>query len=177
VVTNTANIQKSSGVETISSESGKSEIFHFNTIENSNWLQFKYAIKMKVPVEDLNNIRLLNYIDEWYATRYKYGGESKDGIDCSAFTSGLLEEVFGLEVPRTCREQFQHTERIKKDELHEGDLVFFNIHRGISHVGVYLTNNKFVHASTSSGVMISDLGEAYFARRYAGAGRVETATP
>lgn len=176
-VSHSTNIQKSSGTETIAFDSGKSEIYQFNSIENSNWLQFKYAIMLKVPVEVLTNTQLLHYVDEWYATRYRYGGENKDGVDCSAFTSGLLEEVFGLEVPRTCREQYRYTERVAKTELREGDLVFFKIHRGISHVGVYLTNNKFVHASTSSGVMISDLEEAYFARRYAGAGRVEPTTP
>jgi lipoprotein Spr len=58
-------------------------------------------------------------------------------------------------------------------ELREGDLVFFNTRKGISHVGVYLFNNKFVHASLSSGVMISDLGDSYFVKRYKGAGRVK----
>ena len=146
-------------------------MYILKSIENSNFLQFKYAIMMKVAVEELTNLRLLQYIDEWYATRYKYGGSSKRGIDCSAFTSGLLHEVFGTSVPRTCREQYHATERITKAALQEGDLVFFSIKKGISHVGVYLKNNKFVHASSSHGVMISDLQESYFARRFIGAGR------
>ena len=146
-------------------------LYILNSIENSTFLQFKYAIMMKVAVEELTNLRLLQYIDDWYATRYRYGGSSKKGIDCSAFTAGLLSEVFGTSVPRTCREQYHATERITKTALQEGDLVFFSIKKGISHVGVYLKNNKFVHASSSHGVMISDMQESYFARRFVGAGR------
>jgi hypothetical protein len=147
-------------------------LYILNNIENSNWLQFKYSIIMQVAVEELQNIRLLTFIDDWYSTRYRYGGSSKRGIDCSAFTAGLLSEVFNVSLPRTCREQYHATERIRRTELQEGDLVFFNIRKGISHVGVYLRNNKFVHASSSSGVMISDLHESYFGKRFAGAGRV-----
>jgi len=146
-------------------------LYIIKNIENSSFLQFKYAIMMKVAVEELTNLQLLHFIDDWYATRYKYGGSTKKGIDCSAFTASLLTEVFNMSVPRTCREQYHATERILKTELQEGDLVFFNIRKGISHVGVYLRNNKFVHASSSHGVMISDLEESYFARRFAGAGR------
>lgn len=112
-------------------------------------------------------------MEEWYGTRYKYGGSTKKGIDCSAFTLGLAAAVFGISIPRTAREQYEITERIEKYELHEGDLVFFNTRGGISHVGVYIINNKFVHASVSSGVMISDLDDAYFTKRFVGAGRIK----
>jgi cell wall-associated NlpC family hydrolase len=79
----------------------------------------------------------------------------------------------GLSISRTCREQYADTRRIKKSQLQEGDLVFFKTRgKSISHVGIYLRNNKFIHASTSSGVMISDLNEDYFDARYAGAGRI-----
>jgi lipoprotein Spr len=141
-------------------------------IESSAWLQFKYSIALDVPVEALNNTGLLGYIDEWFGVPYRYGGSTKDGIDCSAFTAGLMAGVFGLAIPRTAREQYQNSNRVEKEYLREGDLVFFNTTGGISHVGIYLANNRFVHASTSSGVMISDLGEDYFYRRYQGAGRV-----
>ena len=122
-------------------------------------------------VETLGNMHLLAYLDEWCGTRYRYGGNSKQGIDCSAFSEGLLASVYQLAVPRTVREQYQQSQRIDLYDLQEGDLVFFNTRGPLSHVGVYLMNNKFVHASTSGGVMVSDLNETYFLKRYAGAGR------
>ena len=141
-------------------------------IEDINLLHFKYAILLDVTVEALNNLPLLQYIDDWYHTPYRYGGASKEGIDCSAFTAGIVTAVFGMAIPRTVREQYQATDRLNKEELTEGDLVFFNTTGSVSHVGVYLFNNKFVHASTTNGVMISDLNDAYFTRKYVGAGRI-----
>lgn len=141
-------------------------------IENSSWLQFKFALLTDVPVEALENINLLYYMQEWYGVPYHYGGSTKKGIDCSAFTLGLMAAVFNIMIPRTAREQFETTVRVERYELHEGDLVFFNTRGGISHVGIYVINNKFVHASASSGVMISDLDEDYYTKRYIGAGRV-----
>jgi hypothetical protein len=136
-------------------------------------LQFKYAILLDVPVEELMDHKLIEFLENWYGTRYRMGGRDKSGVDCSAFVQSFMSSMYGIAVPRTSQEQYQQSQRIKKDELKEGDLVFFKTQRrkGISHVGVYLRNNKFVHASTSSGVMISDLREEYFARRYAGCGR------
>lgn len=141
-------------------------------IETTNWLQFKFSLLMDVPVEALDNLSLLDYMNEWYGVSYRYGGSTKNGIDCSAFTAGIMTAVFGLPIPRTVREQYKSSERIDKDELNEGDLVFFNTRGGVSHVGVYLINNKFIHASTTNGVMISDLNDNYFFRKFVGARRI-----
>jgi lipoprotein Spr len=138
-------------------------------------MQFKYAILLNVPVEELNNQKLLQFMDEWYGIRYHYGGDSKDGIDCSAFVYLMMTNVYAVaNLPRVSKEQYQKSRRISREELREGDLVFFHTvgrRRTVTHVGVYLTNNRFIHAS-SSGVMISDLAEVYYAHRYIGAGRV-----
>lgn len=144
----------------------------FSAIESLNSLQFKYGVLLNVAVEQLTDLKLLQTIDEWYGTRYRYGGNTKAGIDCSGFSCALMIGAYGLTLPRTSREQYSASERIDKEDLQQGDLVFFNTSGGISHVGIYLNNNKFVHASTSSGVMISDLSEDYYARKYVGAGRV-----
>lgn len=135
-------------------------------------LNFKYAEQLDVPVELITNIALYQVIDEWWGTPYHLGGNSKDGIDCSGFTKMLEQTVFSLSLPRTSREQYMDCQRLSRPQLAEGDLVFFGTKKGITHVGVYLMNNKFVHASTSFGVMISDLGDAYWKRRFVGAGRV-----
>jgi lipoprotein Spr len=143
-------------------------------MENYTDLQFKYAILENAPVEEMRNIRLLQFLEEWYGTDYHYGGTSKDGIDCSAFVSLLMMNVYGISsLPRISSDQYLQTRRIARPELSEGDLVFFHTlgkQRKVTHVGVYLRNNKFVHASIS-GVMISDMGEGYYATHYIGAGR------
>lgn len=136
-------------------------------------LQTKYSIIMDVNVENLSNTALLQQIDDWWGTRYCHGGVNYSCIDCSAFTQMMLRDVYNVRIPRTAAEQFKLTRRIKENELKEGDLVFFKTtSSGISHVGLYLTNNKFVHASSTNGVIISDLKENYWSKHFSGAGRV-----
>ena len=141
-------------------------------IEALSTLRFKYAILLDAAVEDLSDAKLLEFMDEWYGTRYRLGGTDKSGIDCSAFVQLFVSSIYGTNISRTCREQYADTRRIKRSRLQEGDLVFFKIRgKTVSHVGIYLRNNKFIHASTSGGIMISDLNDDYFEKRYAGAGR------
>jgi len=120
------------------------------------------------------NTNLYQYIDEWYGVRYHLGGTNKNGIDCSAFVQQLYEHVFGTNLLRTAVEQFANTDFVKKaTELKEGDLVFFHIHsRHITHVGIYLANNFFIHASRSQGVTISNLNDSYWRKYYAGASKM-----
>ena len=80
--------------------------------------------------------------------------------------------VYGFAVPRTARQQYQASQHIKKNNLKEGDLVFFNTRGGVSHVGLYLDNDYFVHASSSEGVTISSLNDNYYAKRFICGGRV-----
>ncbi|HSN60257.1 MAG TPA: NlpC/P60 family protein [Ferruginibacter sp.] len=137
-------------------------------------LQFKYAQLMDVDIEDITNLTMFHFVEEWWNTRYRYGGSTKKGIDCSALTGILLGSVYGLALPRTAREQFAASEKIKRENLQEGDLVFFNTRGGVSHVGVYLANDYFVHASVSSGVTISNLNETYYSSKFIGSGRMTT---
>ncbi len=140
-------------------------------IEQLSALQYKYAMMLNVDVESLKNVSLLDFIDNWFGTRYRYGGTTKRGIDCSALSGALLLAVYGFNLPRTAREQYDATEHISRDELKEGDLVFFNTHGGVSHVGVYIKNDYFVQASTH-GVKISSLDDHYYAKRFICGGRV-----
>ena len=137
-------------------------------------LQSKYATLLQVMPEAIRNLSLYHFIDEWYGVRYRLGGNSKSGIDCSAFVQRAYEQVFGMNLLRTAFDQFGMSNLIwRKNECKEGDLVFFKTHGSkISHVGIFLLNNFFVHASSSQGIMISSLDEKYWQKNFACAGRL-----
>ena len=150
----------------------ESDIEESNSIvEKLTALQFKYAMLLNVNIESLKNLSLFGLIDNWFGTKYRMGGTSKTGIDCSAFTGTLLSAIYGLILPRTALQQYHITTHVNKNDLKEGDLVFFHIHKGVSHVGLYLANNYFVHASTSQGVTISSLDDSYYSKRFICGGR------
>jgi NlpC/P60 family protein len=140
-------------------------------IERASALQIKYALLMNTEVERIQNISLYQNIDDWYGTPYKLGGTSKNGVDCSAFVQTIFLSAFAVNLPRMAKDQYKVTRRISRTELKEGDLLFFNTRGGVSHVGIYLQNNKFVHASVS-GVMVSDMFEPYYVKHFISAGRV-----
>lgn len=144
------------------------------SVEAASPVQFKYSLLLNTEVESLPGKTLLNAVDEWYGVRYRVGGNTKSGVDCSGFTVAVYAAAYGIMLPRVSRDQYRISRKISTTELQEGDLVFFNTKgRGVSHVGVYLGNNKFIHASVSRGVMVSDLFESYYLQRFAGAGRID----
>ena len=147
------------------------------TLESFLPMQFKYAILMNATVEKLTNVSLYKTIDDWFGTRYRYGGTTRRGIDCSAFMQVICQFVFGWMLPRTAHEQYAIMEKVDRDDIQEGDFVFFHTRRGVSHVGMCLQNNKFVHASTSKGVMISDLDDNYWDSRILCFKRMTAASP
>jgi cell wall-associated NlpC family hydrolase len=108
-------------------------------------------------------------IAPWLGTPYKYGGSSKSGIDCSAFVGALYKEKLGKSLPRTSREQFAQGSSVGSPQV--GDLVFCkeSTNAQVSHVGLFVGNNNFVHASSSAGVTVSSLSDSYWKPRYAGA--------
>ncbi len=130
---------------------------------------------MGVAMSATSNMKLFHFVYDWIGTPYHFGGSSRKGIDCSAFTKELYSEVFNLDIRRSSRDIFSMVSPVGKDELKEGDLVFFKIHsRRISHVGVYLGNGRFAHAS-SRGVAISSLSDAYYSRYFYKGGRLLSA--
>lgn len=144
------------------------------TVESAQAWQFKYAQLLDIPVEKVTNMQLYGFIEDWYGTPYRLGGKNKDGIDCSAFSNTLLNNVFRASSAGTSAQLYAKSKKLSNNQMKEGDLVFFKINQSnVSHVGVYLTNDRFVHASTSNGVMISDLNETYWKKYYAGGGRME----
>ncbi len=143
-------------------------------IEAKTSIHFKYAQLLDTTVETIKNTALYQFIENWWKTNYQYGGATKEGIDCSSFSGILMSNVFGKQLPRSSQEQYLVTAHTDKEKLQEGDLVFFHTRRrkGVSHVGVYLMNGFFVHASTQEGVIISNLNETYYHKRFLSGGKL-----
>jgi cell wall-associated NlpC family hydrolase len=113
-----------------------------------------------------------NTIQKLIGIDYDYGGTSTSGFDCSGFT-GYVFKKLGLDLPRSSRDQFVIGKKVAREDLRAGDLVFFNTNgKSVSHVGIYVGNNKFAHSSTSKGVTITCLSDSYYVDRYLGARRV-----
>lgn len=120
---------------------------------------------------DLDNTALVKenlyaQYSEWKNTRYRIGGLSRNGIDCSGFVYLTFKSKLGVVLPRSTGFQAELGENIGKSQLRAGDLVFFKTGRTVRHVGVYLEDGRFLHASTSQGVMISGLDESYWKSAY-----------
>ena len=162
------------GLSSLESNSARIESENkVSSVESASRLQLKYSILLNTEVERLQNTALLEKMDEWYGTRYRLGGTTKKGVDCSAFVQSVFLGAYAVSLPRTAREQYKASRCISRTDIQEGDLLFFNTTGGVSHVGIYLQNNKFIHASASQGVTISDLFDPYYLKRFIGAGRVD----
>ncbi|WP_255501667.1 C40 family peptidase [Olivibacter sp. SDN3] len=132
-----------------------------------------YAMFMGVKTSDLKNERLYLLINEWMGTPHLYGGSSKRGIDCSAFAVMVMSQAYGKSIPRSSSEQASAVKRKYERQLQEGDLLFFRFGSSkINHVGIYLHNNKFAHVSTSKGVIVSDLKDAWYYKGFKRCGTV-----
>ena len=129
---------------------------------------------LQIPQADAPENKSLRGISERYlGVNYVYGGSSATGLDCSGFTSVVFKE-FGITLPRVSRQQFAVGTPVERTDLREGDLVFFDTTgSGVSHVGIYLDSDEFIHAASNPGrVLKSKLTEKYYAARYLGARRV-----
>lgn len=116
---------------------------------------------------------LLNEASQWLGTPYKYGGESKSGVDCSGFVMQVYLSSLAIKLPRNSKEQSDYCTPTKKTELVPGDLLFFGSGKSISHVGIFIGDTRMIHASSSKGVIISDINEEYYLRNFKGSGKVE----
>jgi len=143
-----------------------------STKTSTSSIQQKYATKLQVKPSQVRNAQLYSFVNSWEGTPYRYGGMSKSGADCSGFSNVLYKEVYRKQLPRTTKDIYSSCRKVGKGELREGDLVFFDIQgKKKSHMGVYLQNNRFVHASSSKGVVISDLNNPYYKKYFSGGGR------
>lgn len=112
-----------------------------------------------------------NVLMPWLGTPYLSGGSTKNGVDCSGFTGSVYMEKERMYLPRTAAEQMNHGQSVDRNKLIVGDLVFFKERGRINHVGIFVGNENFIHASSSRGVMISPLFDGHWKSLYAGARR------
>ncbi len=145
-----------------------------STPMSSGSLTERYASLLNVKEKELNNEKLYRFIDNWMGVPYRSGGMDKKGVDCSGFTSILEMEIYKRTIPRIAKSMAEIVKRKYEEDLKEGDLVFFDFQgQKFSHVGVYLHNNKFVHASTSKGVIISDLKDPWYYTYFSRGGSIK----
>lgn len=117
-----------------------------------------------INYDDLD--KLYPYHNKWHQTPYKYGGFGSDGIDCSAFVQRAYFDLFHLKIPRTTKEQARAGRKVSRSDISTSDLVFFKTGYNSRHVGIYLQHGDFIHASSSHGVIISNLNDPYWKKRY-----------
>lgn len=125
-----------------------------------------------------DNIYLYNAGAHWLGVPHRMGGMNKRGVDCSGLVTILYKDIYGLKLSRSSADMLKRDcRKVSRGKLREGDLVFFRTGRGKrnvpNHVGIYLKNNRFIHVSTSRGVMISQLDEPYYMRTWVSGGRVK----
>lgn len=142
------------------------------------WLLPIFTAFMIFAGTDLNHTEassitdLTNTASRYIGTPYVYGGTSTSGFDCSGYTQRVYKDL-GYSLNRTSSSQYQQGSAVSKSNLQPGDLVFYNTSgSGVSHVGIYIGDGKFIHSATSSGVSVSRLSESYWASRYVGAKRI-----
>lgn len=131
-------------------------------------LKTSKVVQMSPVDQDAMINRLEQHRKSWAGTRYVLGGTTKRGVDCSGFTQVTYQELFGKSLPRMTVDQAKVGKKIARDQLKTGDLVFFNTGRGPNgkHVGIYVKNGEFLHASTKKGVIYSNLNNPYWNKAF-----------
>ncbi len=137
---------------------------------------YYYSGLLGYNIDSIGNSKLYKGISEWLGVKYCYSGDSKDGIDCSGFATTIYHDAYDKMLEGSAADIYKTVTPVKKSQLKEGDLVFFKIRRKrISHVGVYLSHNRFVHASVHDGVVVSNMNEPYYKKYFFKGGRVKEA--
>ena len=130
------------------------------------------SVRLGMDIELTDNHKLYVNAAEWIGTPYRAGGDSRHGTDCSGLVSQLYKKTYRMRLSRSTDGQLKESNKIARRNLREGDLVFFTSKK-VAHVGIYLKDGKFIHASTSQGVIVSSLKEKYYTQHWLCGGRVK----
>ncbi|MCD8262517.1 MAG: NlpC/P60 family protein [Bacteroides sp.] len=133
------------------------------------------SVRLGIDIDRKDNHALYIEASQWIGTPYRSGGTTKNGVDCSGLTRELYRSVYRKELPCSTTEQRKKAQKVSRHKLKEGDLVFFSSTRSgkqVAHVGIYLKKNNFIHASTSKGVIVSNLNETYYRKHWLSGGKI-----
>ncbi|SNY75289.1 NlpC/P60 family protein [Enterobacter sp. CC120223-11] len=157
----------------LAATAGAGHAFAFNLPSNITTLK-NTSLTERVSQPQSENIKskIMAQYSQWKGTRYHFGGSSQRGIDCSALVQAIFHGSMQLNLPRTTGEQIHNGVHISQNALKPGDLVFFKTSRTTRHVGVYVGNNEFIHASKIKGVTVSSLANNYWQAHYETARRI-----
>ena len=150
----------------LSSTKNKSE-------KSSSKIINQYADLMAVSPKSIKNKKLYEFIEDWKGTKYEFGGLNKRGIDCSGLVFLAYRDVYGKQIPRNTSQQLEIIKRKYEGQLKEGDLVFFDYdNKKFSHVGIYLQNGYYFHASSRKGVMVAKLKDPFTYKYFSRGGSI-----
>ncbi len=146
-----------------------------NNTENKSFYE-DYSQKLGIELTGKEDKKLIKEVYEWIGTPYLWGGTTKGkGVDCSGMVMQIYLTVYNIKLERNALHMMNDVDIINKKDLKTGDLIFFKTmgNNKVSHVALYINDNKFVHASSSRGVMVNDLDETYYVKHYYTCGRVK----
>lgn len=148
------------------STKNKPKVHTYNQIRNfPEKIDYNYKINNNLRYNNLYKALHLQY-KNWKGVKYKFGGNTKKGIDCSAFVQKTFKDKLNIKIPRTTKLQSKTGYEVSKQNIKLGDLVFFKTGYNSRHVGIYLGKGKFLHASTKRGVTISRLNNPYYLKHF-----------
>lgn len=134
----------------------------------------KYSKILDVELTGKEDKKFIEAIAGWLGTPYHYGGTTKKGVDCSGFVKAIYNDVYNISLFRSADDIVKNCKLIDKKDLKTGDLIFFKIKSDkVTHVGIYLNNGKFIHASSSKGVIVDNMNYAYYIKYFYSGGRIK----
>ena len=135
--------------------------------------QNEFRQKLQLSEREIKSTKLYSFSEDWYGVPYRYGGCDKSGVDCSCFANVLYQQVYSKSIARSTNDIFKNCDQLSLEELQQGDFIFFKIGgTSISHVGIFLKGTYFIHSSSSRGVILNSLDEAYYKKYFFCAGKL-----
>jgi len=135
--------------------------------------QNEFRQKLQLSEREFKSTKLYTFSEDWYGVPYRYGGCDKSGVDCSCFANVLYQQVYSKTIARSANDIFKSCDQLSLGELQQGDFLFFKIGgTSITHVGIFLKGTYFIHSSSSRGVILNSLDEAYYKKYFFCAGKL-----